>query len=170
MWLHTDQDTISVEADVERRYPILERCRGAPVVGLVLEPVPGTGNTPVDDATLSQRAVLVLAHVGNCRNLPVIPEDGNSLPANTGYLSTIVRDVPHGANVHEPSHRLNGALTIEVETAPAGGQVEADDQRQTAADRHDIDRAELGLEHPERHVDDEEPVGQVNQHVDGLPQ
>src|SRR5262245_15270585 len=52
--------------------------------------MPGTGDTSLNNFSFPERPVLVLAYIGDCGNLSVVPEDGDSLPSARHYTRTLL--------------------------------------------------------------------------------
>src|SRR5262249_17236774 len=76
MYEHRSFDNL----DTKSRDLLLERGRSSPARRLVLIAVPRTSNATVDDAAFSQRSVLMLANIGDGRDLAIVAKNRNPLP------------------------------------------------------------------------------------------
>ena len=86
--------------------------------------MPGASHAPVDDAALTERPVLVLADVGNRRNLSLVAEYCYTLTGERHDDSTFFWDVAGIAHIDEPVVRSLRRLPIDATLLQGRGQMQ----------------------------------------------
>ena len=94
-----DEHSTAFHAHVERGDSLDKRRRRDAGVRQVLVAVPWTSNATIENFTLAQRAVLVLADVRNCGDFAVLCEDRDALARQADDSSAFLRDAVDSANI-----------------------------------------------------------------------
>src|SRR5215470_19023989 len=88
--------------------------------------MPRAGYATVDDLPLSERAVLVTAHVRDCRNLAVVFEDGHALAADRANCCTFLWDAVDGTGIDESAGDGGRFCSIDLALLPRRCQVQTE--------------------------------------------
>ena len=110
IWLWVDQDATVPDEDVESGHLLDERRRRQASLGDVLIAVPWTSDAAKNNFAFAQGPVLVLANVGNSRDLSFIFEDGDPFAREANDSSAVFRNVGYGAGVDEAVVRLRSVV------------------------------------------------------------
>ena len=135
----------------------------------VLVTVPGARDTTVNNATLSERSILVLADVGNRRNPGVIAEHCDPLAGKRDDRRAFFRYAIHVADFHKAFLRGPMLGAVQSPFLARRCQVKEDDGDHSHNKRSRKDRACIRLQRAQHNVGDEQGVGEVNEHVQALP-
>ena len=134
--------------------------------------MPGADHKTVHHASLTEGAVLVLADAGERGEVPLGPEDRHAVAGGDHDLGPALRDLVHAAGIH-PALRCSGLTDLLFPIACAlragGAQVQGAEPDGAKAEGRGRDRPGLGLEGAKGHVQEDQRIGHVDQHVQRLP-
>jgi hypothetical protein len=90
--------------------------------------VPRTGNASLYDSAFTERSVLVLADIGDCRNLSVVAKNCHALSPNTDHLGSLLRNVGRSANLDKSVLSRAQHLSIDSTFPQASTKMQANDE------------------------------------------
>ena len=95
------KDRSSDDLDPESRGLFFEWRRSRSGLRLILVAVPRAGNAAIDDAPLPERSVLMLANIGDRRDLAIVAKDRNALTRERYDSRAFLDDTIHSADLDE---------------------------------------------------------------------
>lgn len=166
-----DEDVVAVDAETKGGDFFGEGLRRGAVFRLVLVAVPGAGQATVEKFSFGEGTVLMLADSGDGGNLvSLIPENRNALAAHGRAKGDVLLQVANFAdrNITILEHFAVG-FVIEVLLLPPRIKVQSRNQDDANPGQERKNGVRLALEHAEGNVNDEQGIGDIDAHVQGLP-
>src|ERR1044071_8589245 len=125
--------------------------------------MPGTGNAAIQDLALTQRPVLVLAHVGNGRDLALILEHGHPFTRQAYQASALPWNISDSAGIYEAVLiRCVTSRMIRRRFPECRGKMKSEHEHHTESNCRDVKGARLSLQNAERDMQHEQPIGGIN--------
>jgi hypothetical protein len=164
-----DLDQAARDAHAVSRKLLRERRRRAAILQSVLIAVPGTCDAPVDDAPLPDWPVLVGAEIRQRADPGPVAKHRNALA--TGHCNdagTLVWDRKRCSD-RKPSVIPRPIAEVTCALAPPGNEVQYRHAEKSPGQHPRNDRVAVVLHDAERHMHHHQPVGEVERHVQALP-
>ncbi len=165
-----DEDALAFdEPEAKSRHTFGEWRRRGTIRGAILKAVPGTGDAAVEDSPLAQWAVLVLADIRDRREPAVVAEDRHALAGERHDAGAFLRDLADPADLDESVGGERSELAVERASLGRRREMQRDQPEHAAGEDREREKARIILERTQRHVPDEQRVGEVDAHVQPLP-